>query len=106
MDYEEEMADDDDRNEVEGFDMGDEETHELEERMKREMHRAEASEDEDEDGQEDLFGDAAAQPGRRKDDMLTGSGKQMKRIVKALARNTGNEAYEEESNPYLSDVSS
>ncbi|CEH19193.1 Transcription initiation factor IIF, large subunit (RAP74), partial [Ceraceosorus bombacis] len=108
LDFQEEMADDDDRNEMEGYDLGDEETHELEERMKREMAKAEASdEDEDDDfaPQDDLFGGSTKRPGSRRDDMLTGSDNQMNRIVKALARNMGNEAYEEEDNPYLSDES-
>jgi len=93
------MADDDDHNEGEEYDLGDADTHELAERMKKEMARAEQASDDEED---DLFG---PEPGRRTDDQLTGSGRQMQKIVRALARNQGNEAYEEDVNPYLSDVS-
>lgn len=101
--FEEDFADDEERNEGDDFAMGEEETRELEQRLKREMARAE---EEDEEG-DDLFDDPT-RPGKGENDVLTGSGQQMKKIMKALARREGNDVYDEndeDRNPYLSEDS-
>lgn len=109
IDFEESFADDEERNEGDDYALGEEETKELEQKLKREMAKAEedaAREDADED--EDLFDDGRGRRGRREDDQLTGSGKQMRKIMRALGRREGNDAYdddEEERNPYASEVS-
>ncbi|PWN35403.1 uncharacterized protein FA14DRAFT_41092 [Meira miltonrushii] len=101
--FEEDFADDEERNEGDDFAMGEEETRELEQRLKREMARAEEQDEED----DDLFDDPT-RPGKGENDVLTGSGQQMKKIMKALARREGNDIYDEndeDRNPYLSDDS-
>ncbi|KDN38643.1 Rap30/74 interaction domain-containing protein [Tilletiaria anomala UBC 951] len=91
LDYQEEFADDDERMEMLDRDaFEDEESRELEQRLRDEMHRAEHEPDEEEE----------------EDRTLTGTGKQMKKIMKALGKREGNEAYEsDEENPYASDES-
>ena len=106
LDFEEDFADDEERNEGDDYAMGEEETKELEQRIKRELARAEEQDKEGEDEVDDLFGGRGQQRGE--DDVLTGSGKQMKKIMKALARREGNDVYDddEERNPYGSGESS
>lgn len=109
LDYEEDFADDEERNEGDDYAMGEEEHKELEQRIKRELARAEERHEqgEDENDDDDLFGERG-RPGRGENDVLTGSGKQMKKIMKALARREGNEAYEDDDddhNPYASEDS-
>lgn len=103
MDFEEDFADDEEKMEGD-IRMDDDEAKELEERLKREIAAAEQS---DEEGEEDEDLTAVAGRGSKEDDILTGSGRQMKKIMKALGRREGNEAYEsdEEKNPYATDVS-
>jgi transcription initiation factor TFIIF subunit alpha len=106
IDFEEDFADDEERHEGDDFAMNEEEAKELEQRLKREMARAEEEQENDDEG-DDLF-DERGRPGRGENDVLTGSGKQMKKIMKALARREGNDVYDdddEERNPYLSDES-
>lgn len=110
IDFEESFPDDEERNEGDDYALGEEETKELEQRLKREMAKAEedaAREEADED--DDLFDDGRGRKGRREDDQLTGSGKQMRKIMRALGRREGNEAYDEDDedrDPYASEVSS
>lgn len=112
LDFEEDFADDEERNEGDDYAMGEEETKELEQRIKWELARAEEQEKEGEDDEDgdDLFDDRGRSRNRRgEDDALTGSGKQMKKIMKALARREGNDVYDdddEDRNPYGSDDSS
>lgn len=95
LDFEEDFADDDERMDMLGRDaFEDEETRELEQRLRDEMRRAEAEDEDDVD--------EAPEDNR----LLTGTGKQMKKIMKALGKRDGNEAYEsDEENPYASDES-
>lgn len=106
IDFEEDFADDEERNEGDDYAMGEEETKELEQRMKRELARAEEQRDNEEGDLDDLFDDKG--PGHGENDVLTGSGKQMKKIMRALARREGNDIYDdddEERNPYMSEDS-
>lgn len=91
LDYEEDWADDEERTEGDNA-LDEEEVKEMEDKLKREMAKAERAAEEDED--EEL----------NEDDQLTGTGKQMKKIMKALGKATGNDAYEddEDKNPYAS----
>lgn len=101
LDYEEEFADDEEIHDPEADVAEDEEAKELEERLKREMARANNLGD-DEDA-----ADEASAP-EDEDQMLTGSGKQMMKIMRALAKRDGNEAYEKDDdgrNPYATDES-
>lgn len=110
--YEEDFADDEERNEGDDYAMNEDETKELEQRIKREMAKAEEDDKEEEDEEvDDLFDDNRGRSRNRRgeDDFLTGSGKQMKKIMKALSRREGNDAYEdddEDRNPYVSEDSS
>ncbi len=100
LDYEEEFADDDEVHDPEADVVEDEEAKELEERLKREMARANHADEEEE---EEVVGAAEDE-----DQMLTGSGKQMMKIMRALAKRDGNEAYDKDDdgrNPYASDDS-
>jgi hypothetical protein len=110
LDFEEDFADDEERNEGDDYAMGEEETKELEQKIKREMARAEEQEKEEDDDDDDLFDERGRSRNRRgEDDALTGSGKQMKKIMKALARREGNDVYDdddEDRNPYGSEDSS
>lgn len=101
LDYEEEFADDEELHDPEADVVDDEEAKELEERLKREMARANHV-GEDEDAVEE-----ASAP-EDEDQILTGSGKQMMKIMRALAKREGNEAYEKDDdgrNPYATDES-
>ncbi|SAM82754.1 related to TFG1-TFIIF subunit (transcription initiation factor) [Ustilago bromivora] len=101
LDYEEEFADDEELHHPEADVADDEEAKELEERLKREMARANYVGDAEDAAQE------ASSP-EDEDQMLTGSGKQMMKIMRALAKRDGNEAYEKDDdgrNPYASDDS-
>lgn len=71
--------------------LDEEEAKELEDKVKREMAKAERSSD-DEDEEEN------------EDDQVNGTKKQLKKMMKALGKATGNDAYEsdEDKNPYLS----
>ncbi len=93
LDFEEDFADDDERMEMLDRDaFEDEETRELEQRLREEMRRAEADGAEEEEPEENR--------------MLTGTGKQMKKMMKLLGQRDGNEAYDsDEENPYASDDS-
>ncbi|UZJ51702.1 hypothetical protein CBS101457_001022 [Exobasidium rhododendri] len=108
--FEEDFADDEERNEGDDYAMGEEETKELEQKIKSEMARAEEQEKEEDDNDDDLFDERGRSRNRRgEDDALTGSGKQMKKIMKALARREGNDVYDdddEDRNPYGSEDSS
>ncbi|EPQ25920.1 uncharacterized protein PFL1_06594 [Pseudozyma flocculosa PF-1] len=104
LDYEEEFADDEEKMDEGDPYAEDEETRELEERLKREMARANKIGDDAADS--DVEGEGSAAEDDNK--MLTGSGEQMRKLVRALARKDGNEVYdrdEEERNPYASDDS-
>ncbi|EST05047.1 Transcription Factor IIF, Rap30/Rap74, interaction [Kalmanozyma brasiliensis GHG001] len=101
LDYEEEFADDEEIHDPEADIVDDEEAKELEERLKREMARANNIGD-DEDAAEE---ESAPED---EDQMLTGSGKQMMKIMRALGKREGNEAYEKDDdgrNPYATDDS-
>lgn len=101
LDYEEEFADDEELHDPEADVAEDEEAKELEERLKREMARANNMGDE-EDGAEEMSAP------EDEDQILTGSGKQMMKIMRALAKRDGNEAYEKDDdgrNPYATDES-
>ncbi|PWZ00151.1 hypothetical protein BCV70DRAFT_217165 [Testicularia cyperi] len=101
MDYEEEFADDEETHDPEADAVDDEEAKELEERLKREMARANNVGDNEEGA-----GDESAD--EEDDQVLTGSGKQMMKIMRALAKREGNEAYERDDdarNPYATDES-
>ena len=118
LDYEDTFADDDERAEVQD-DTEDAEARELEERLKREMVADRLDDGDDvqikmepddaiavnrRSGADNLLG--SAQYGRHDDAMLTGSGRQMRRIMKALSRREGLDTYdsdEEAKNPYASD---
>lgn len=119
LDFEEDFQDDEERPDV-NDDGDDAETKELEERLKREMVADHL--DDVRVKQEDEYDDAAAinrrsggsglfgqQGFRRHDDaVLTGSGRQMRKIMKALSRREGLDMYdsdEEAKNPYASDES-
>ena len=121
LDFEEEFADDEEKPIV-GDDAEDPEARELEDRLKREMVadrvdddvRIKREPDEYDDavavnrrsGGDALFGDASY--GRHDDAMLTGSGRQMRKIMKALSQREGLDMYdsdEEAKNPYASDES-
>lgn len=121
LDFEEEFADDEEKP-VMGDDVDDPEARELEDRLKREMVadrvdddvRIKREPDEHDDmiavnrrsGGDALLSDAAY--GRHDDAMLTGSGRQMRKIMKALSRREGLDMYdsdEEAKNPYASDES-
>ncbi|SNX85033.1 related to TFG1 - TFIIF subunit (transcription initiation factor), 105 kD [Melanopsichium pennsylvanicum] len=98
--FEEEFADDEETHDPEADVADDEEAKELEERLKREMARANNVGDEEE-------AEDASAP-EDEDQILTGSGKQMMKIMRALAKREGNEAYEkddDERNPYATDES-
>ncbi|PKI84224.1 hypothetical protein MVES_001542 [Malassezia vespertilionis] len=121
IDFEESFADDE---EPSGAQLNDDdpEAKELEERLKREMVADHIDEDNtqikpdpDEDvdmaavnrrsGADDLFGDTL-QYGRHDDAVLTGTGRQMRKIMKALSQRDGNDVYdsdEEAKNPYASE---
>ena len=92
LDFQEDFADDDERMEMLDRDpYEDEETRELDQRLRDEMRKAENEDEGDED---------------KETRTLTGTGKQMKKIMKALGKREGNEAYEsDEENPYASDDS-
>ncbi|KAJ1018940.1 hypothetical protein NDA16_004743 [Ustilago loliicola] len=101
LDYEEKFADDEELHDPEADVADDEEAKELEERLKREMARANHVGD-DEDAAEE------ASVSEDEDQVLTGSGKQMMKIMRALAKRDGNEAYEKDDdgrNPYATDES-
>lgn len=121
LDFEEEFADDEEKPIV-GDDADDPEARELEDRLKREMVadrvdddvRIKREPDEQDDavavnrrsGGDVLLGEAAY--GRHDDARLTGSGRQMRKIMKALSRREGLDVYdsdEEAKNPYASDES-
>ncbi|KAL4402404.1 RNA polymerase II general transcription initiation factor protein [Malassezia pachydermatis] len=124
LDFEEEFADDEER-----IGMNDEaeeaEAKELDERLKREMVADHVDDmaikqEPDDDAAYDavavnrrsgaadpLYGSAATYD-RHDDAMLTGSGRQMRKIMKALSRREGLDMYdsdEEAKNPYASDES-
>lgn len=106
LDFEEDFADDEERMGGPGEgDNGadDEEARELEERLKREMRAANRVGDSG--AQEESADESDLEEEERK--TLTGTGKQMKKLMRALGRREGNEAYEsdEDKNPYASDVS-
>lgn len=121
LDYEDTFADDDERADVQD-DAEDVEARELEERLKREMVADRLDDGDDvqikmepddaiavnrRSGADNLLG--SAQYGRHDDAMLTGSGRQMRRIMKALSRREGLDTYdsdEEAKNPYASDSDS
>lgn len=118
LDYQEDFADDEERMGGEAELAEDNDAREMEERLKREMAKAGVSaQDENEQGgahmddkpDDDLFGDEGSRRGRRgrEDDQLTGSGRQMKKIMTALAKREGGlfEEYEsdDEVNPYASE---
>jgi len=90
LDFEEDWADDEERMEGDNA-LDEEEAKELEDKVKREMAKAERSSD-DEDEEEN------------EDDQVNGTKKQLKKMMKALGKATGNDAYEsdEDKNPYLS----
>ncbi|SPO26681.1 related to TFG1 - TFIIF subunit (transcription initiation factor), 105 kD [Ustilago trichophora] len=101
LDYEEEFADDEEIHDPEADVVDDEEAKELEERLKREMARANNMGDDEE------AADEASAP-EDENQILTGSGKQMMKIMRALAKREGNEAYEKDDdgrNPYATDDS-
>lgn len=123
LDYQEDFADDEERMGGEAELVEDGEAREMEERLKREMAKAGVGGDDDDDGsgnrraggveddddapQGDLWGGESSSR-RREDDQLTGSGRQMKKIMKALSRREGGiEEYDsdEEVNPYASEES-
>lgn len=113
LDYQEDFADDEERMGGEAELVEDAEAREMEDRLKREMAKAGVGADDDETGggdgpdDSDLFGDETLRRGRvREDDQLTGTGRQMKKIMKALARREGGlEEYESDDdiNPYASE---
>ncbi|CAO1625058.1 unnamed protein product [Parajaminaea phylloscopi] len=113
LDYQEDFADDEERMGGEAELVEDTEAREMEDRLKREMAKAGVGGDDDDagagdDGDDtDLFGDDHLRRGRpREDDQLTGTGRQMKKIMKALARREGGqEEYESDDdiNPYASE---
>ncbi|KAJ9479694.1 Transcription initiation factor IIF subunit alpha [Pseudozyma hubeiensis] len=101
LDFEEEFADDEELHDPEADVAEDEEAKELEERLKREMARANHVGDEEEAAEE------ASAP-EDEDQILTGSGKQMMKIMRALAKREGNEVYDKDDdgrNPYATDDS-
>ena len=101
LDFEEEFADDEETHDPEADVVDDEEAKELEERLKREMARANNMGDDEDGGEEESAPED-------EDQMLTGSGKQMMKIMRALAKREGNEAYEKDDdgrNPYATDES-
>ncbi|PWN24418.1 hypothetical protein BDZ90DRAFT_234975 [Jaminaea rosea] len=100
VEYHEDFADDEERMGGEAELVEDADEREREDRLRREMARAGVGEGmgqmvKEEEEDDDLFGSAsqsgsAQQPrGRRRDDQLTGSGRQMKKIMRALARREG-----------------
>ena len=123
LDFEESFADDEERPDT-GIQDEDPEAKELEERLKREMVADHIDDDDvqikpDPDevddavminrrsGADQLLG-GSADHGRHDDAMLTGTGRQMRKIMKALSRRDGNDVYdsdEEAKNPYASDES-
>ncbi|CAO1634934.1 unnamed protein product [Sympodiomycopsis kandeliae] len=115
LDYQEDFADDEERMGGESELVEDNEAREMEERLKREMAKAGVGgDDEDNDAGDDEDDDQAPQGNmwgegsrRKEDDQLTGSGRQMKKIMKALSRREGGEEYDsdEEVNPYASEES-
>ncbi len=101
LDFQEEFADDEEIHDPEADVAEDEEAKELEERLKREMARANQFGDEDDAAEE-------ADAPEDEDQMLTGTGKQMMKIMRALAKREGNEVYEKDDdgrNPYATDES-
>lgn len=112
LDYQEDFADDEERMGGEAELVEDTEAKEMEDRLKREMAKAGVGGDDDDGAADDpddsdLFGNDDLRRGRaREDDQLTGTGRQMKKIMKALARREGGlEEYEsdDEINPYASE---
>ena len=115
LDYDEDFADDEERDDA-GVVDDDPESKELEERLKREM-LADRIGDEDIKPDPDaddmnainrriaadgLFG-GGSYSDRHDDTMLTGTGRQMRKIMKALSHREGNDIYdsdEEAKNPY------
>lgn len=101
LDFEEEFADDEETHDPEADVADDEEAKELEERLKREMARANHVGDDEDEAQE------VSAP-EDEDQLLTGSGKQMMKIMRALAKREGNEAYDKDDdgrNPYATEES-
>lgn len=117
LDYQEDFADDEERMGGEAELVEDNDAREMEERLKREMAKAGAGGDEDGDdmhGNDDaddapqgnMWGETSRR--NREDDQLTGTGRQMKKIMKALSRREGGlEDYDsdEDVNPYASEES-
>lgn len=95
VDFTEDFADDDERMDMLDRDKEDDaEAREVESRLKRDMLRAEGQggDVQDEEAEDD---DEQRQ--------LTGTGRQMKKIMRALGQREGNEAYDsEDENPYAS----
>ncbi|WFD30747.1 transcription factor IIF subunit tfg1 [Malassezia sp. CBS 17886] len=122
LDFEESFADDEERADA-GVNEDDQEAKELEERLKREMVADrvddEIKQEPDDDsfdavainrrsGRDALWGGTCGGVGRHDDSVLTGSGQQMRKIMKALSRREGLDVYdsdEEAKNPYASDDS-
>lgn len=115
LDFDEDFADDEERDDA-GVADEDGETKELEDRLKREMLADRIDDDEikpDPDADDmhainrrsaadQLFG-GRSYSDRHDDAMLTGSGRQMRKIMKALSHREGNDLYdsdEEAKNPY------
>lgn len=120
LDFEESFADDEERPDTVLEE--DQEAKELEERLKREMvadhvdDEVTIKRDPDEvddamminrrSGADDVLGGTVH--GRHDDAQLTGTGRQMRKIMKALSRREGNDVYdsdEDAKNPYASDES-
>ena len=119
LDFEDSFEDDDER--ADGQDDDDADAKELDERLKREMvadrlDDAHVKREPDElddavavnrrSGADNLLG--SSEYGRHDDAMLTGSGRQMRKIMKALSRREGLDTYdsdEEAKNPYASEES-
>ncbi|WFD33476.1 transcription factor IIF subunit tfg1 [Malassezia cuniculi] len=115
LDYDEDFADDEERDDT-GVVEEDPESKELEERLKREM-LADRIEDDDikpdpdaddlrainrRSAADQLYG-GRSYSDRHDDTMLTGTGRQMRKIMKALSHREGNDIYdsdEEAKNPY------
>lgn len=121
LDFEESFADDEER--PDNILEDDQEAKELEDRIKREMVADRVDDDVQIKREPDELDDAvminrrsgadnvlggSSEHGRHDDALLTGTGRQMRKIMKALSRREGNDVYdsdEEAKNPYASDES-
>ena len=108
LDYDETFADDEERADGD-VNEDDQDAKELEQRLKREMLADHVDDDavvkQDPDAIDSLFDESG---GRGDDAQLTGTGRQMRKIMRALSRREGNDVYEsdeDERNPYASDES-